>query len=267
MQSDWFKEEVAPCYVLEREEAQSPLLLVCEHASKFIPAHLGRLGLDEVAATSHIAWDIGALDVARALSATLDATLIFQKMSRLVYDCNRPSDAPSAIPDKSEIYRIPGNENLSERERFDRLAHVYMPFHQAVDRQIIKRREQGKETIFITIHSFTPIFHGVRRDCEIGFLYDLDDAAFGRHLLAKARTSGGFTCRENEPYGPQDGQTMHTVRMHARPRGLKNVMVEIRHDLIAKPDGVKLVSDWLARLLIKQLKEYERGEEGDCARG
>jgi len=260
--SDWFKRQVAPCYELERERAQSPFLLVCEHASKFIPAHLCNLGLDEAAATSHIAWDIGALDVARSLSAILDATLIFQKISRLVYDCNRPHDAPSAMPDKSEIYRVPGNENLADREKFDRLAHVYIPFHQAVDRQIIQRRERGQETIFIAIHSFTPVFHGVRRDCEIGFLYDLDDAVFGRHLLAQARASGHFNCRENEPYGPQDGQTMHTIRLHARQAKLKNVMVEMRHDLIDTDDGVKLVSDWLAGLL----KKYEKGEGGGFAR-
>lgn len=34
-------------------------VLVCEHASRFIPAALNGLGLSDEAARSHAAWDIG----------------------------------------------------------------------------------------------------------------------------------------------------------------------------------------------------------------
>jgi len=249
MRNGLFSKEGEVCYQIEREGAPGPFLLVCEHASRFIPASLDHLGLEGGVLGSHIAWDIGALDVARALSEKCDATLIFQKISRLVYDCNRPPQASSAMPTLSEIYPVPGNENLSDREKFDRLSQIYVPFHQAVARQIVARHKRRQETILITIHSFTPLWHGKKRDCEIGFLYELDDALWGRHLLACAQATGRFDCRENEPYGPEDGQTMHTIRLHARPNGLKNVMIEIRHDLIANPDGVQYVSDWLSGLL------------------
>ena len=49
----------------------SEIVLVCEHASKKLPAALGNLGLGEKELASHIGWDIGALGVARRLSETL----------------------------------------------------------------------------------------------------------------------------------------------------------------------------------------------------
>ena len=78
-------------------------VVVCEHASNFIPAGFGALGLDEAALASHIAWDPGALAVAKTLSARLDAPLVAQRVSRLLYDCNRPPEAASACKIMNEI--------------------------------------------------------------------------------------------------------------------------------------------------------------------
>jgi predicted N-formylglutamate amidohydrolase len=80
----------------------SPYVLVCEHASNRIPANLGTLGLPDADLQRHIAWDIGAEATARILSRILDAPLIVQRYSRLVYDCNRPPEADSAYPEVSE---------------------------------------------------------------------------------------------------------------------------------------------------------------------
>ena len=86
------------CVGIERPHGKSPLLVVCEHASSTLPQQFGDLGLSREALESHIAWDPGALAVARGISAALDATLVYQRFSRLIYDCNRPPDAPSALP-------------------------------------------------------------------------------------------------------------------------------------------------------------------------
>ncbi|MEO0693112.1 MAG: N-formylglutamate amidohydrolase, partial [Pseudomonadota bacterium] len=75
-------------------QASGDLVLVCEHASATIPAELGTLGLPERALAGHWAWDIGALDVARAMAVRLNAPLVVSRVSRLVYDCNRPPDSP-----------------------------------------------------------------------------------------------------------------------------------------------------------------------------
>ena len=55
------------------EGGRSAIVLLCEHASRFIPRSMRGLGLGEADLARHIAWDIGAGAVTRALSALLDA--------------------------------------------------------------------------------------------------------------------------------------------------------------------------------------------------
>jgi predicted N-formylglutamate amidohydrolase len=225
---------------------KGPFLLVCEHASNFIPPRYAALGLDSAALESHIAWDPGALAVADELTRLLDAPLVAARISRLVYDCNRPPEAPSAMPEESEIYRIPGNAGLTQAERQARADDVYFPFRAALSRAI--DGHGAGDPVIVTIHSFTPVYRGVARAVEIGILHD-DDARFADAMIAAAGSdSGGFVVRRNEPYGPEDGVT-HTLREHALPHGLPNVMIEIRNDLIRTPEDVgamgALLAGWL----------------------
>ena len=118
-----------PAYTLSREGSAHPLILVCEHASRFIPPGLNDLGLSHDAAREHIAWDIGALALAEGLSQALGATLLAANYSRLLIDLNRPHHAPDSIPLQSEIYPIPGNRDLDEVTREYRRECLFQPFH------------------------------------------------------------------------------------------------------------------------------------------
>ena len=60
----------------------SPYVIVCDHASNFIPEHFGTLGLPQADLTRHIAWDPGALPVAQELAGLLDAPLVESCRSR-----------------------------------------------------------------------------------------------------------------------------------------------------------------------------------------
>ena len=119
--------DTSPCFVTN-PQGTSPIVLVCEHASNHIPAEFGALGLDEDILDSHIAWDPGAKSLAEHLSGILDAKLVQSTVSRLVFDCNRPPEAAGSIPAKSEIYAIPGNQNLDAAARIHRAKLVYLPF-------------------------------------------------------------------------------------------------------------------------------------------
>ncbi len=213
------------------------VLLVCEHASRAIPPEFGDLGLSAEALESHIAWDPGALTVSLALSDALDATLVHASVSRLVYDCNRPPEAPDAMPAKSEATVIPGNAALSEADRQARVDAYYRPFEALVAETVAAR---PVPPVIVTIHSFTPIYLGRERAVEIGILHDTDS----RLADALLRESSRFTVARNQPYGPEDGVT-HTLRRHALPSGLLNVMIEIRNDLLETPEGCVEVSDCL----------------------
>ena len=233
--------------ILVNETGRSPVLLVVEHAGRRIPKALGFLGLAAGELERHIAWDIGAEGLARGLSERLDAPLVLQRYSRLVYDCNRPPEAPDAMPRLSELTPIPGNENLTADERKARVEALYRPFHAAVARLIDERDARGRRSVLVTVHSFTPVYKGVRRSLDLGVLHD-SDARFADRLLGILDGEADLTVRRNEPYGPKDGVT-HTLVLHALPRALDNVMLEVRNDLIADAAGQRRMAERLARVL------------------
>ena len=72
-----------------------------------------------------------------------------------------------------------------------RAARDYHPFHDLVGRLIMKRQaELGRPPAQVTVHSFTPIFHGVPRKVLVGVLHDADSALADR-LLAAALSGPG----------------------------------------------------------------------------
>lgn len=231
---------------VSRQNGTSPVVLVCEHASHHIPADLDSLGLSRQARFSHIAWDPGALGVARAMSSVLDATLVASTVSRLVYDCNRPPEARDAMPAKSEAFDIPGNVGLTDAARRDRVQQYYDPFRKTLASEISRK----PMPVIVTVHSFTPVYNGIPRDVEIGILHDTD-ARFADALLA---VSTGFDIRRNAPYGPQDGVT-HTLKLYGVSRGHLNVMIEVRNDLILTDvdqiDMGHTLADWVAKALVQ----------------
>lgn len=234
-------------------------VVVCEHASNYVPAPLGDLGLDEAALQSHIAWDPGALAVARAMAGELDAPLVAQRVSRLVYDCNRPPEAPSAVPEESEIYRIPGNADLSDEARAARVDQVYLPFRNTLAACIEERLAAGGKPVVITVHSFNPTYRGAQRAVELGVLHD-EDARLADAFLAVGQEAGEMVVRRNDPYGPADGVT-HTLVEHAMTHGLLNVMLEIRNDLIDDAASQQAMAARLVRYTKEALAKIEAGPD------
>ena len=220
--------------------ARSPYVLVCEHASNRLPKSLGTLGLPESELQRHIAWDLGAEQVARLLSRRIDAPLVLQRYSRLAYDCNRPPDSADAMPEISETTHIPGNRNLSSDDKLRRTREIYRPFHATVADLLDRRAAAGIRSTVVTIHSFTPVYKGKPRAVELGILHDRDTG------LADKLITGFPTvdARLNEPYGPKDG-VLHTLNLHAAPRGLRHAMIEIRNDFLLEERGQV---EWAERL-------------------
>lgn len=250
------------CVTNERGGAAA--IIVCEHASNHVPAQLERLGLDEAVLQSHVAWDPGALPVASILSETLDAPLVAGAVSRLVYDCNRPPDAESAMPAVSEIYEIPGNVGLTKMERAERELRVYAPFREALRAVIDSRMAAGQSPAIITVHSFTPLYNGVERAFDIGILHD-SDTRLADAILEGGVDLGGLAVRRNEPYGPSDGVT-HTLKAHALPHGLPNVMIEIRNDLVREAAQQRAMAERLSAGVAGALASLEQGDGNSTGR-
>ncbi|MBO9132268.1 N-formylglutamate amidohydrolase [Rhizobium sp. B230/85] len=244
-------EQEGECVAVERPDGRSPVVVICEHASSRLPERFGDLGLSEEARNSHIAWDPGALAVARGLSRNLDAPLVYQRFSRLIYDCNRPPESPAAMPEVSEIYDIPGNRQLDSEERRARTEALYVPFHQRIRDLLLRRTALGMASVIVTIHSFTPIYDGRYREVELGILHDTDDRLANR-MLALAGEAPLYRTERNQPYGPQHGVT-HTLQLHGVSNDLKNVMIEVRNDLIVDDVGQGVMADYLTGLIQRSL--------------
>ncbi|MCF6321409.1 MAG: N-formylglutamate amidohydrolase [Rhizobiaceae bacterium] len=220
-----------------------PFVLVCEHASNFIPEEYRNLGLGKKALNSHIAWDPGAIEIARSLSELLDAPLVASKVSRLIYDCNRPPTVKSAVAERSENYDIKGNTNLSKDKLDERAEKYYFPFRNALSECLGSHTRRVGSSIMVTIHTFTPVFQGRTRTIELGVLHDRDSRMADGLLRALAETGEKKVAR-NQPYGPRDGVT-HTLKEHGSKRGIANVMIEIRNDLVANAEQQAEISSLL----------------------
>lgn len=223
-------------------DGKSPYVLLCEHASNYIPARYAGLGLDATELTRHIAWDIGVAPIARALSKALDAPLVLSGYSRLLIDCNRPVGVATSIPEISETTTIPGNVGISAEERRLRADSFYWPFQNEVARILDRRQAAKKRSIVFGVHSFTPVFKGFQRPWHAGILFR-KAKAYGEALVA-AMQEPGLNVVANEPYRIDDDSDQ-TVPVHGEARGLDAVLIEIRQDLIGHRDGQEA---WAKRL-------------------
>jgi len=234
-------------FAVEQADGDSPFFLTCDHAGRRLPQKLGRLGLPEAEFERHIAWDIGASEVARRLGRALDAFTVHQIYSRLVIDSNREPSVASSIVTVSETTEIPGNRDLGEEERQARAREIFWPYHDRIAAELDRRARAGRTTVLIAVHSFTPVFKGIARPWHVGVLYNRDPrlALILKHLF---EAEGGLVVGDNEPYAVGD-LTDYTIPVHGEKRGLPHVEIEIRQDLIAEAAGQEIWAARLARLL------------------
>lgn len=237
---------VGPVEVINGE-GRGRIVLACDHASNFLPAEYGTLGLDPSELQRHIAWDPGALPVALEMAQRLDAPLVASSVSRLIVDCNRPVEAHDLIPELSESTIIPGNREIDSAERSRRIALAHAPFHDAIDALLDQREAAGRESWLVTVHSYTPVYRGIPRPWEIGIIHD-EDERIAAALIAGLRAVPGLTVGVNQPYSPAD-RVYYTLERHARARGIPCAMIEIRNDEITNDASQRNWAEMLASIL------------------
>jgi predicted N-formylglutamate amidohydrolase len=224
-------------------QGRSNFVIVVDHASSRIPRRLQNLGLPESELQRHIAWDIGALGVARQTAAALDGVLVAQNYSRLVIDCNRDPAVASSIPRVSESSEIPGNAALSEADIAARRVEIFDPYHNHLGALLDERAAAGRSTILIAQHTMTNIYHGVRREMHAAVLYNRD-RRFAGLVLDRLRREKELLVTDNEPYFVSDA-TDYTIPRHGEARGLPHVEIEIRQDLVSDEAGQ---TEWAHRI-------------------
>jgi len=233
-------------------QGQSNFVIVVDHASRRIPRRLNDLGLPAAELRRHIAWDIGALGVARQTAAALDAPLVAQNYSRLVIDCNRDPKVAASIPRQSESIEIPGNLDLSDAEAAARRAEIFDPYHKHVRALLDERTAAQRSTILVAQHTMTNNYLGKHRPMHAAVLYNRD-RRFAGLVLDMLRRESGLVIADNEPYFVSD-ETDYTIPRHGEARGLPHVEIEIRQDLVSDEAGQ---AQWAQRVT-RALQDAER---------
>jgi len=221
----------------------SPFLILGDHAGNAIPRRLGTLGLSTEDRERHIAWDIGVRGLGELLATTLNAAFLHQHYSRLVIDCNRDPASADAIPEVSDGSPIPGNTNLVEMARTERIAAIHEPYHARIAAELAMRSQFNRPTILIALHSFTPRMAQIERPWHVGVLYSDGNTRFAAALLERLFAESDMIVGDNEPY--QMDETDYTIPRHAFADSLPYVELEICQDLIAKTAGQHV---WNGRL-------------------
>ncbi|MFW5654317.1 MAG: N-formylglutamate amidohydrolase [Roseicyclus sp.] len=237
-------------FFVEGEDRPSRWIVTCDHATNRVPEDVagGDLGLPPEDMARHIAHDVGAAGVARALAGALDAPAIYANFSRLVIDPNRGEDDPTLLMKIYDGSIIPANRHADAVEVERRLARYHRPYHRAIEALIATRQAP----VLVAIHSFTRAFAGrPPRPWHVGVLYS-GDTRLALPLLARLNAEPDLCVGDNEPYSghlPGDSLDRHGVQ-----RGLPHVLIEVRNDLIVTPEAQRAWGLRLAPMLDAALR-------------
>ena len=257
-------DDPAPAIVRGAAAGGSPFLLVCDHAGRLTPRALGDMGVPAEAWERHIAWDIGAADLALRLAERLGAPAVLQRYSRLVIDCNRAPERPDATPAVSDGTPVPANRDLAPEARARRVAEIHAPYHAAIAAELDGAAARGEPALPVFVHSFTPRLAGMREDrpWSFGVLHE-GGSPLSLAMLDLLRREGGFAVGDNEPYAMSEVD--YSAPRHALARGSDYLELEVRQDLIDRREGVAWACDLLARLLPRAIAAVARPSAGEVA--
>jgi len=230
------------------KDGRANLVLLCDHASNYIPEEYQGLGLAEDMLETHIAWDIGAEGITRRLSAALDAPAVLARHSRLLVDSNRELEDPTLILEVSDGVTIFGNAGLNGKERLKRIKNYHAPFHAACDAVILARLESQPH--IIGLHTFTHVFGGLSRDLELAVLWNQDKRLAEK--FGHAFEDLGYAVGWNEPYSGTS--FFYSLDRHGRDNGLLHATLEVRQDLVSDQAGQEKFADVIASVF-RELKE------------
>jgi len=203
-------------------------LITCDHACNTVPHFVngGDLGVAAKDMARHIAYDVGAAGVVRALTRLLDAPAILTNFSRLVIDPNRGEDDPTLLMKLYDGTIVPGNRHAGAAELERRLNRCHRPYHTALA-ELAARRD---DTVIIAVHSFTRQLKArPPRPWHLGLLYAADER-LSRPLLKRLEDEPDICVGANQPYDghlPGDSIARHAIA-YERP----NILLELRNDLI-----------------------------------
>lgn len=251
-----------PCFEIVSGDPDRAVVVLCDHASNFIPKRYNNLSLPDDVFERHIAYDIGAAGVTRRLAKGLKAIAVLGGFSRLLIDPNRGLDDPTLIMRLSDRTIIPGNRTIDPVERQARIEKFHRPYHDAVKQVLDGLVARNRLPILISIHSFTASWSGKPRPWHAAVLSDTD-RRIADPLINALREPGDIIVGDNEPYtGALQGDTMWR---HGTRRDIPHALIEIRQDLVRDEHGQEKWADRLDKVLTRVISDFRATHHGDAA--
>ena len=200
------------------------VVVSCEHGGNIVPRRYADVFTSAARAlSSHRGFDVGALDLARELARRLGAPFQASRITRLLVELNRSPHNPRLF---SEFSRPLGAE---ERARV--LEQYYFPYRLELEDRIAALIRRRHRVIHLSVHSFTPRFHGVTRRADVGLLYDparpLEVTLCRAMRRAIRQRDPSLLVRRNYPYrGNTDGLTTF-FRARFPPQAYLGIELEV----------------------------------------
>jgi len=143
----------------------SGLVVSCEHGGNRVPAGYEKWfrGYRKLLA-SHRGWDTGALALAREIAGEMDCELVWATVTRLLVDLNRSLTNPRVFSEASR--------GLDAAKRAEVVDRFYRPHRERIASAVNTLLSRGGPVVHLSVHSFTPILNGRRRNADVGLLYD-----------------------------------------------------------------------------------------------
>jgi predicted N-formylglutamate amidohydrolase len=202
----------------------------------------------------HRAWDPGALELAKAFARAFRAPLHVGTVTRLLVDLNRSLGHRALF---SELTR-----ELDTEERARLVARYYRPHRRAVESAVRRAIARHGRVLHLSVHSFTPVLAGKRRDVDIGILCDpareREQALARAWQIAIAAASPELRVRRNQPYrGTSDGFTTALRRVHSA-REYLGWELEISQGLLVRRARVPRELEGILLESLREVLELER---------
>lgn len=223
------------------------LLLSCEHGGNRVPKEYQPLFKEaEDVLKSHKGWDPGALPLAKAIQEAFSLPLFNETTTRLLIELNRSLHHPSLFSTYTS--------QLDNETKNKLINQYYIPYRESVEEKIGELTSANHSVVHLSIHSFTPVFQDVERNCEIGLLYDPkreQEKAFCTAWKRKIQEQEkDWRIRMNYPYkGTADGFTTYLRKRFKT--GYSGIELEVNQALI------KDNQEKINRVIIESLKELK----------